>query len=164
MRRWAAVLALTLLTAGCGGTPEDRPFSQQTTPAASSPSELSVADAGKRYLEIVAPYNAALEELETAAQSGESWTALRNRAAKVAQANEQHGKALRDVNWPAQVRGPMAALLAEIDAAQPYWLRASQAKTADEFLTEVKAAASHGGTTPANEIRAALGLPGYTEP
>lgn len=166
MRRWIAVLALTLLTTGCAGTPEQRPAGQQTASAASTPTagELSVAEAGRRYLEIVAPYNIALEELESAAQGGESWTALRTRAAKVAQANEQHAQALRAVTWPAQARGPMAALLAETDAAQPHWLRAAQAKTADEFGAAVRSAVSHSGAKAAGEVRTALGLPPYSEP
>lgn len=163
MRRWLAVLALTLLTAGCAGTSEtDRPPSQQSSAAATTAGELSVADAAKRYLEIVAPYNSALEDLKAAGKAGESWPALRTRAGKVAQANEQHGKALREVNWPAQARAPMAALLTEIDAAQPHWVRASQAKSSDEFAAAVGDAAEHSGSKAAGEVRAALGLPAYS--
>lgn len=163
MRRWLAVLALALLAAGCADQPsEDRPLSQQSTSAASSPAELSVSEAGKRYLEIVAPYNSALEELKAAGKAGESWTALRTRAGKVAEANEQHGKALRAVAWPEPVRASMAALLAEIEAAQPHWARAAQAKSSDEFAAAVRDAAAHSGSKAAGEVRAALRLPPYS--
>lgn len=161
MRRWMAVLALTLLTAGCAGTAQDAPAAPQSPSVASSPAELSVGDAGKRYLEIVEPYNAALEELKVAGKAGESWTALRARVAKVARANEEHGKALRGVVWPEPVRAPMAALLAEIDAAQPHWVRAAQATSADGFAAAIRDAAAHSGTEAAGEVRAALGLPPY---
>jgi hypothetical protein len=163
MRRWIVVLALTLLIAGCAGTSENAAAGQQAQSVAPSPAALSTAEAGKRYLEIVAPYNAALEELESAAQAGESWAKLRTRAAKVAQTNQEHGQALRAIVWPEPVRAPMAALLAQIDAAQAHWQRAAQAKTADEFATEVRAAAGYSGAQAASEVRAALGLPAYSE-
>lgn len=165
MRRWIAVLTLTLLAAGCGGAQEEAPAAQQAaSPATSSASaELSLADASARYLEIVAPYNTAVEEFEDAAQSGQSWTKLRDLAAKVAQANKAHGQLLRDTAWPAQVREPMAALLTEIDAAQPYWEKAAQAKTEKELTDAVLAAVEHSGAKQAGAVRQALGLPPYTE-
>jgi hypothetical protein len=124
---------------------------------------LTVAQAKARYLAIVKPYNTALEALETAANSGKSWTTVRSLAGKVATANAAHAKALRATVWPEAVRQPMAALLVETDAAQRYWLRAAHAKTADELGSAIRSAAKHSGSKPATEVRSKLGLPPYRE-
>lgn len=166
MRRTVAVLTLTLLVAGCG-TQEHRlePAAGQATASAApspTPTELTLAQAKARYLEIVAPYNTALKAFVSAAHANEPWRDLRPLAGKVASANAAHALQLRVTPWPAEVRAPMAALLKETDTAQRYWLRAAQAKTADELASAVHAAAAHSGKTPATEIRAKLGLPPYS--
>lgn len=168
MRRSITVLALALVVAGCGGTPEDpaaagTPAQTASAAPAPTPSALTVAEAGPRYLEIVAPYNKALEEMETAANSGKSWTTVRALAAKVAEANETHARALRATVWPDVVRTSMAALLAETDIAQRYWESAGRAKNVDELARALRAAGRHSGAKPAGEIRAKLGLPAYSE-
>jgi hypothetical protein len=124
---------------------------------------LTVAEAGRRYLEIVAPYNKALEELETAANSGKAWTTVRALAVKVAETNKSHGLALRTTAWPEEVRAPMAALLAEMDVAQRYWDTAARAKNVDELARAIRSAGKHSGAKPAGEVRAKLGLPAYSE-
>lgn len=168
VRRSVAVLALILLVSGCGATqqhPPAPPAGQQTASPAPSPtpSELSLAQAKARYLEIVAPYNTALEKLESAANAGRSWTVVRTLAGKVAEANAAHARQLRATPWPAELHAPMAALLVETDAAQRYWQRAAQAKSAEELGRAIRAAAGHSGKTPATQIRAKLGLPPYSE-
>jgi hypothetical protein len=122
-----------------------------------------VAQAKTRYLEIVTPYNTALEELENAFNAGKPWTTVRTLAGKVATASAEHARALRATVWPDEVRQPMAALLAETDAAQRYWLLAAQAKTAQELTSAIRSAAKHSGSKQAAEIRSKLGLPPYRE-
>jgi hypothetical protein len=168
VRRSIAVLALALLVAGCGGRQDEPsaagPPAQSAAPApAPSPSALTVAEAGPRYLQIVAPYNKALEEMETAANSGKSWTTVRALAGKVAETNEAHARALRATVWPDVVRTPMAALLVETDIAQRYWEAAARAKTVDELARALRSGGRHTGAKPAGEIRAKLGLPAYSE-
>src|SRR5215211_6147422 len=154
MRRLLAVLALALLAGGCGGQGSADPAQPAPPPAAapsasSGPSALTVAAAGPRYLEIVKPYNVALERFEDAAHANTPWRDLRPLAAAVAQANAAHAQALRETPWPEEVRAPMAALLAEIDLAQREWQRVAAAKTADELAQAVRAAAAHSGSKPA---------------
>ncbi len=167
MRRLIGVLALAMLVAGCGGgeefdlTQKDPPTA--VTSPAPRPSVLTVAEAGRRYLEIVAPYNKALEELETAANSGKAWTTVRALAVKVAETNKSHGLALRTTAWPEEVRAPMATLLAEMDVAQRYWDAAARAKNVDELARAIRSAGKHSGAKPAGEVRAKLGLPAYSE-
>lgn len=170
VRRSIAVLALALalLVAGCGVRQDELTQAGAPGPSVSvapppTPSALTVAEAGPRYLQIVAPYNKALEALETAANSGKSWTTVRALAVKVAEANETHARALRATLWPEEVRAPMAALLAETDAAQRYWESAGRAKNVDELARAIRSASRHSGAKPANEVRAKLGLPAYSE-
>jgi hypothetical protein len=165
-RTFAALVALSLLATGCGESPDTQPApaSQAATAAPpSAPAALTLAQAKDRYLKIVTPYNTALEDLETAANAGKSWTTVRVLAGKVATANAQHAAALRATTWPAEVREPMAELLAETDAAQREWQRAAQAKTVEELGAAIRSAAAHSGTKPATEIRGKLGLPPYRE-
>lgn len=168
MRRWIAILALALLTMGCSEARDRPPASagQQTATEAPSPTPaaLSLAQAKTRYLEIVTPYNTALEELEKAINAGKPWTTVRTLAGKVATANAEHAQALRATVWPDEVRAPMAALLAETDAAQRYWQLAAQAKTAQELNSAIRSAAQHSGSKQATEVRSKLGLPPYREP
>ena len=167
MRRLIAILALTMLAAGCGGQEDPPASSASATPPVSTvsptPTALTLAQAKTRYLEIVAPYNTVLEEFESAAQANKPWRSLLPLAAKVASENKAHARALRATEWPAQVRVPMAALLKETDAAQPYWERAARAKTADELAEAVLAAVKHNGSKPAGQVRSELGLPPYAE-
>jgi hypothetical protein len=169
VRRWIAVLALTLLAAGCREAPDRSATTaaeaRTAAPTAKpTPAALTLPQAKARYLEIVTPYNTALEKLETAANGGKSWTTVRTLAGKVATANAEHAQALRATAWPDEVRKPMAALLAETDTAQGYWQRAARAKNAEELMSAIRSAAKHSGSKPATEIRSKLGLPAYREP
>ena len=170
MRHLMTLLVLALLASGCDGESLDATATASgPSPATSSapdatPAALSVAEAGPRYLEIVKPYNTALEKFEDAAHAGKPWRDLRPLAGEVAAANAAHAKALREVRWPAEAEAPMAALLTEIDLAQREWERAANAKTADELAQAVRSAVAHSGAKRAGEIRTLLGLPPYSEP
>lgn len=169
MRRWTAVLALTVMLAGCGGgdqteTPARQPAWQGGASAGpSSPAALSPEEAKSRYLAIVEPYNTALEKLETAANAGKPWRTVRKMAAEVARTNAAHAAALRETAWPEQARAPMAALLKENDVALRHWRRAGEAADAAALMREIRAAAAHSGAEEAGKVRAALGLPPYRE-
>jgi hypothetical protein len=162
----AAVTVALVGIAGCSSQPEVtsapamRPAAPPTTV---KPKALSRAAAAKRYLEIVRPYNVALERLEQAFNAGEPIVRLRPLADGVARSNAAHTRQLRATVWPSVVRAPMKRLLTESAAAQPHWREAARAGTRAELARSVTAAARHNGTAAANEIRRALGLDAYDE-
>jgi hypothetical protein len=172
VRGLMSILVLTLLAGGCAGTSQENSPASAMSPAAPpvtsptsdpAPNPLTVAQAGTRYLEIVKPYNTALETFEDAAHAGTPWRDLRPLAGEVARANAAHAQALRETSWPVGVQAPMTALLTEIDLAQRDWQHAANANTADELARAVRSAAAHSGSKPAGQIRTLLGLAPYTE-
>ncbi|MCO1597644.1 hypothetical protein M8C17_21055 [Micromonospora sp. RHAY321] len=166
MRRWTAVLTLTVLLAGCGtGEQVDpqAPAPVWQSAAPTTPAALTAAEAKSRYLAIVAPYNTALEELEDAVNAGKPWRTVRTLAADVARTNAAHAVGLSETVWPAAVLAPMGALLKENDVALRHWRRAGEAADADALMREIRAAAARSGAKEAGRVRAALGLPGYRE-
>jgi hypothetical protein len=160
--------AAALLLTGCGGAGQQPPMTGEASPvtsAAPSPTptrvELTVAEAGPRYLKIVAPYNKALAEFSAAVKAGKSLSSLRTLAGKVAEANATHARALRDTAWPAAARAPMSALLRETETAQRYWQDAAEATTATAMNKALRGASEHDGGDPAGQVRSVLGLPAY---
>src|SRR6266511_2047409 len=147
----AAATAALVAIAGCSSQ------SQGTLTPTVSPA------ATVRYLEIVRPYNVALERLEQAFNSGAPLVRLRALADAVAGTNATQMRQLRATVWPSAVRSPMKQLLTESAAAQPYWRQAAEASTREELARSVLEAARHDGTGPANKIRRALGLDDYNE-
>lgn len=167
VRQWTTVLVLALLLTGCGERSEtltQSPAWQSAAPAApTSPTTLTAAEAKARYLEIVEPYNTALEKLEDGANAGKSWQTVRALAGEVAQTNAAHAMELRGTAWPEKARAPMAALLEETDAAQRHWQRAARAAGTEELMREIRSASARSGAKEATRVRAALGLPAYRE-
>ncbi|SIM87676.1 hypothetical protein [Micromonospora cremea] len=166
MRRWTATLTLIVLLTGCGGGEQVDPQAPQPvwqSVAPTTPATLTPAEAKRRYLAIVAPYNTTLEELEDAVNAGKPWRTVRTLAADVARTNEAHAVELRETVWPAEVRAPMGALLKENDVALRHWRRAGEAADADALMREIRAAAAHSGAREAGKVRTALGLPAYRE-
>lgn len=169
----AALLGITLLAAaGCSAGTMEQPASSPalTSSAAAPPSStvarpraLSRAQAAKRYLAIVKPYNVALERLERAFNAGRPLGDLRALARAVAIANDTQMDQLRAALWPTAVRPPMRSLLAESAAAKPYWLQAAGAGTRNELARALVTASRHDGSDAASQIRRALGLGAYDE-
>jgi hypothetical protein len=169
----AALLGITLraATGGSTGTLEQPaaspapPSSTAATPSSTvaRPQALSRAQAAKRYLAIVKPYNVALERLEQAFNAGRPLGDLRTLSHAVANANDTQMDQLRATLWPTAVRQPMRSLLAESAAAQPYWLQAAEAGTRDELARALVTASRHDGSDAASQLRRALGLGAYDE-
>jgi hypothetical protein len=168
----AAATAALVAIAGCSSpsqetlTPTVSPAS--TVRAVAPPTTvksrtLTRAAAAKRYLEIVRPYNVALERLEQAFNAGAPLVRLRALADAVARMNAAHMRQLHATVWPSAARAPMRQLLTESAAAQPYWRQAAEASTREELARSLVEAARHDGTDPANKIRRALGLDDYDE-
>jgi hypothetical protein len=171
MRQLLAAVVMVVLVAisGCSSqaevpaAPAAPAENAVAPPTTAKPKALSRAAAAKRYLEIVRPYNLALEGLEQAFNAGESIVRLRPLAERVAGSNAAQMRQLRATAWPSAVRAPMKRLLAESAAAQPYWRQAAEAGSREELARSVVAADRHNGTDVANEIRHALGLDPYDE-
>ncbi len=120
-------------------------------------------EAAQRYLEIVRPYNEALEDLERGVNSGRSLDTVTGLAGAVAEANAAHIEELADTNWPTDVQSAVDDLIAESTAAQEYWEDAAAAETYDGFIEAVLAAGEHDGTEAAEIIRELLNLDEYDE-
>jgi hypothetical protein len=128
-----------------------------------TPVQLSVAAAGKRYLQVTRPYNVALERFEKAANGNASVATLQARARAVAAANLAESRALSSIAWPSKASPQIKALVKADVAARPHWLRVAAADSLSEMARQVKLASAESGKAPAAEIRRLLGLPKYDE-
>jgi hypothetical protein len=128
-----------------------------------TPVPLAKDEAARRYLDIVTPYNLALEHLEQGINEGRPLAEVHALADATAKANQAHVAALRAVVWPADVVSPMTALIGESELAQPHWDRAALAPNRDAVIEAVKAAIPGGRSEAATTIRAQLSLDQYEE-
>jgi hypothetical protein len=160
-----ATAAATALLAGCGTEPTDP--GSFTAPSGANPSgleELSLEDAADRYLEIVQPYNEALEAFEAAFNSGDQDLAtLTGMAGDTAAALETEIGQLQETAWPEEVQSHVDDLVAASEQALPLWQEAAAAESVEALLDSVQAAAEHDGNDAGDAIREALGLQPYNE-
>jgi hypothetical protein len=182
MRRLITTSLVLLLASGCASAadsapepaaptpqasePAPAPPSEASEPASAAPSEaarLGAEEAAGRYLEIVRPYNEALEALETAINTGQPVDVQREQAAATLTALRAETKALREVRWPAKV-APHAVTLADAGKqAVPSWEAATAATTSEDMVTAVLAALDHDDQAAADAIRRLLSLDQYDE-
>lgn len=134
------------------------PSSQPTT----TPPALSKAQAARRYLQIVKPYNVAMETLEKAINAGQPMSRLTRLAEKAWKASKTELRALRATRWPSVVRAPVKELASAISAGLSDWRRATQAETREAMIEAVIAATRHGSDA-AKTIRQRLQLEKYDE-
>ncbi|WP_460889561.1 hypothetical protein [Promicromonospora xylanilytica] len=135
-------------------------------PAAASPSEaarLGPEEAAVRYLEIVRPYNEALEALETAINTGQPVEVQQERATATLTALRAEIKELRDARWPTDVEPHVLALADAGDEAVPSWEAAIAATTSENMVATVLAALEHDDQGAADAIRRLLALDQYDE-
>jgi hypothetical protein len=125
---------------------------------------LTKAQAARRYLRIVGPYNAALNRFQTAAHANKPWIGLRPLAGRIATANTAQIRALRTTPWPANARKDIAALIAISTRAGRSWNAAAKATTPQRFQTAVLQAARLSGKREATALRQDLNLPAYRKP
>ncbi|WP_156077016.1 hypothetical protein [Saccharothrix sp. NRRL B-16314] len=133
------------------------------TTASAVPVPLAKDEAARRYLDIVKPYNEALEHLEQGLNDGRPIAEVQALADATAKANQAHVAELRAVVWPADVVPAMTALIAESEPAQPHWDRAALAPTREAVIEAVKAAIPGGSSEAATTIRTLLSLDKYDE-
>jgi ABC-type glycerol-3-phosphate transport system substrate-binding protein len=165
----AGLAAAIALLAGCASSSTDTTTTSAATatttvkPTSTTPATLSLERAARRYLEIVRPYNEALEDLERAVNSGEPLDTLTALAEATAAANGAQIKQLKVTPWPADVQTPVDGLIDESKQAQRYWEQAAQASTRDGLIEAIVAAGEHDGTAAASAIRELLNLKAYNE-
>ena len=179
MRRLITTSLVLLLASGCASTADSAaepaaPAPRTSAPASASPSEtvgtapseparLGGEEAAVRYLEIVRPYNEALEALETAINTGQPVEAQQEQAAATLTELRAEIKALRGERWPAKVE-PHARSLADAgEQAVPSWEAAVAAATAEDMVAAVLAALEHDDQAAADAIRRLLALDQYDE-
>lgn len=148
-------------------TPASLPSSASTPTPSSQPTTttrppLSKAQAARRYLQIVKPYNVALETLEKAVNAGQPMSRLRQLADAARKATTTEMRALRATRWPSIVRADVRELATAIDASLADWRRATRAQTLEDLIKAVSAAAKHGSAA-AKTIRQRLELEKYDE-
>lgn len=160
----AALLAAGLL-AGCGSQATD-PGSFVTPAATATPTgpvELTREQAADRYLDIVRPYNQALEELEQAFNGGQDLATLTRLAGATAAALETEIGQLQSTRWPAEVQSQVEDLVAASERALPHWREAAAVASRDDLVAAARAAGEHDGGEAAGTIRELLGLDPYDE-
>lgn len=164
-----AVIGVALLAlAGCGGTTTAAAPpspSASTAPAASTPAStpvtsptfLTVKEAGKRYLELVGPGNAAAAAWSAEERKAKpSLAKLRNRARAHGDALAVFIRELQAAPWPPEVQDEVDVVVRSA-AADIMPTRAAQAaQTLDEYWAAVGTFPEGDGS--AQVLRAALGL------
>jgi hypothetical protein len=173
MRRLVPTFVVLLLGSGCAsvdngapGSADSTPVKSASAPATPSPSEtprLTVGEAATRYLEVVRPYNEALEALETAINTGQPVDVQRKQAASTVAALRAEIDALRGTRWPADVEPHAMSLAAASEQAIPSWETAAAATTPDDLVAAVLAAMEHDDQAAADAIRELLALDQYDE-
>lgn len=144
--------------APAGGRPTGSTGGSPTAPPA-----LSEAEAATRYLEIVRPYNEALEQFELAVNGGEELATLTGMASDTADALETEIGELRATAWPEAISTHVDALIGESEQALEHWQEAARAQTRDDLVDSVLAAAEFDGSDPTGSIREILNLDAYDE-
>lgn len=175
MRTILAVLSLALL-AGCASptqTPAAPTNPATATPTATpTPTEVTREEAGKRYLVIVAPINAARGRFEkkcgvddryvaeggsTTKQESQIMRNLRACADDSARAGRAFAAALRRETWPAEARADVEKL-ARLTEAQAYaWEQIAQTQNQEAYIQAWNRMPPNDGS--AGLVRARLGLP-----
>lgn len=159
---------------GCATVPEKAASSEPTSTATSTadPSPTAAAitalplsrdQAAKRYLEIVRPYNVALEALEKAVNTRKPLARQKALAADVAEELEIEVKRLRATAWPTKVQRHVDDLVTTSEKALKHWRRAARAQTPRKLFQAVVAAGEFDGNGAADKIRKLLDLDSYDE-
>lgn len=177
------VLTTAMALAACGSSttdtstvasePSTSAAPETTTPVAttspapaatkSSPAALSQEKAAERYLDIVRPYNEALESLEQAVNGGEPLETQTALAADTADALESEIAELRSTTWPSEIGSPVEDLIAVSEKSLEHWREAADAQTQNDLINAVMAAAEFDGGDAATAIREQLGIGPYDE-
>lgn len=168
MRRIATVLAGLLILCGCGGDSSDDRADQteptqavaaatSTAPPSTTTATMSVEEAAARYLELVAPYNALIEEIADAVEQDDVDEARRI-AGELATVEREFSLALQTEKWPTDVQPAMDRLVEELASEILLWRQISLAETASEMTGYFEEMYTTEGGGAAELVRQKLGL------
>lgn len=161
-----AVAALAII-GGCSASPAANPAdsgatatatsSTPTATSATTPAIWTKAEAGRKYLAIVAPSNAAVTAAAKA-MKGRSAKAIARTCAAAAKADDQFMRALDAGLWPVSVRPQVDRVIAGVGLQRvSWWLPCSKAKTMSA-LNSIPAY-TNPDDGAAQVLRVKLGLP-----
>ncbi|MYS84790.1 hypothetical protein [Embleya scabrispora] len=124
---------------------------------------LTRAEAARRYQQIAAGRNRAVNALGAAVENRRPWTELRGLVAARLAAEDEESRQLAATPWPADV-APLADALARSNMAlRPGWLKVVDAKNVNQFVRAMQAlnedTDSDTDTDLPYRIRVLLGLP-----
>ncbi|MEU9258999.1 hypothetical protein AB0D68_10995 [Streptomyces sp. NPDC048212] len=166
-----------LLAAGsvaCSSEPSAEP-APSVSPSSSSPAaeaangELTRKQGAAKYLEIVEPFNKALEKcvpsynplLEAGESSPSDFPKIRSACSEMPEANRKFAEELTKVSWPAEAKDSIGQLVDEVRAEQLPWQGMSEVREhSDLFDPEYPL---HDDGPAAGMVRAHLGLPANEE-
>jgi hypothetical protein len=170
MRR--VLLLSALLVSACAATPaataptpsgssvtSTAPTTVATSTSAASPTPetWSKGEAGKRYLEMVGPANAAAKKAGEALDAERDLAGI-NRACKTAaKADDTFARALDAGKWPDDVRPLVDDLIESVTARRGLWLDCGNADTLEDALYGPGSEDPKPGS--AQRLRVRLGLP-----
>ncbi|MPZ25216.1 MAG: hypothetical protein GEV12_01855 [Micromonosporaceae bacterium] len=167
--RTLVVFVTVTAVAGCGsdpGTfvpPSPAATGGGATTQPTTPPALSREEAAKQYLDIVRPYNEALEQFERAINGGEDLATLTGMAGETADALETEIGQLRATGWPERVRAHVEELVTTSEQALEHWQEAARAQTRDDLVEAALAAGEFDGSDAASSIREILDVDAYDE-
>lgn len=161
-------LGTVLLLAGCAdsSTEESPEPAAPSSPVASespepvseptpTPTEVSIEDAGARYLELVEPVNALVTPWNQSWEASD-WQGLKVQAAPYADALRTFADGLRSSEWPPEAQPAVDTLVSELAAEIVVFLQVSVAEGDDAIATAVSQMPAPSGT--AQQLRIILGL------
>lgn len=124
---------------------------------------LTRAEAARRYEQIAAGRNRAVNALGTAVRNRRPWTELRDLVAARLAAEDEESRQLAATPWPADV-APLADALARANMAlRPGWLKVAEAKNLNQFIRAMQTlnddTDSDSDSDLPYRIRVLLGLP-----
>lgn len=164
----ATIAAAVVMATGCtGGTSESSATSSaskttSTTPTPTpspTPTQMTVQQAGEYYLQIVAPSNAALDELKkAAAATPPNLDNIKAKAAAKRDADWQFAKNMQSARWPSEVGTGPQDLANLVISQNGIYSSMSIAQSLDQFESTWDTMPGDGGNI-ANQLRMKLNLP-----
>jgi hypothetical protein len=172
----AAALMVSLVACGAAGGNQTAPKASTVSatppsvplnsPVATQVSPLTKEAAGRRYLEIVRPYNKALNKLH---EDGKRWQnyavlpaaalgPLKSDARRLADANRQFSIELLETQWPPETEVTVRDLAKEATGQQATIRAMSKARNGEEFDQEWRQL-GEGDEGASELLRQQLGLP-----
>lgn len=163
------VLVATALLMGCSSEHHHKPAPAPSPTTKASSGKLTRDQGAKRYIELVTPYNKALDACTTVLDpvteseqaNSSDLSKIRKACAGIPAANREFADSLTKVSWPAEAQGSVDELVDEVRADQLAWQEISKADSPDDLFSPKYPLTEDG--PGADLVRAHLGLPSTKE-